>query len=348
MRNVSLITLTLVVLNGYSESHADIFLFDGLATKQIATTNQNDLSLQISGSNVVWHMVDRFDTEIYLYDGNVRRQLTDNSFNDELPQVSGSNVVWQSPAGIFLFNGETTREVTLDGREPLVSGSNVIWSSGDDDEIELFLYDGSTTIQLTDNDVVELHADISGSRVVWDASDGNDREIFLHDGSMITQLSRNGIDDIFPHISDSRVVWETDSGIFLYDGTIKLLSTAGTHARISESNVVWQEYDGNDREIFLFDGSSTTRLTNNSFDDLGPEVSGSNVAWTGWDGHDWEILLHDGFMTTQLTDNNFDDVSPQISGSNVVWEAVVPEPSTFGLVTCLTCLVSGRRRSDRR
>ena len=58
------------------------------------------------------------------------------------------------------------------------------------------------------------------------------------------------------------------------------------------SNVVWQGFDGNDDEIFLYDGNSTTQLTNNSYDDSWPvHIYGSNVVWQGYDGSDWEIFL---------------------------------------------------------
>jgi hypothetical protein len=45
------------------------------------------------------------------------------------------------------------------------------------------------------------------------------------------------------------------------------------------------------------------------------------VVWRGWDGADPEIFLYDGTVTTQLTDNDCDDHYPQINASGcVVWE----------------------------
>ncbi|UCD28771.1 MAG: hypothetical protein JSV03_17115, partial [Planctomycetota bacterium] len=85
------------------------------------------------------------------------------------------------------------------------------------------------------------------------------------------------------------------------------------------SNVVWWGSDGHDYEILLYDGINTNQLTNNSYDDWYSQISGSNVVWWGSDGHDWEIFLYDGTDTTQLTNNSYDDEFPQVSGSNVVW-----------------------------
>ena len=62
-------------------------------------------------------------------------------------------------------------------------------------------------------------------------------------------------------------------------------------------------------------------LTNNNFDDYGPEISGNNVVWYGFDGNDYEIYLYDYNRRSiaQLTDNDIYEYSPQISGNNVVW-----------------------------
>ena len=55
--------------------------------------------------------------------------------------------------------------------------------------------------------------------------------------------------------------------------------------------MVWDGWDGNDYEIVLYDGTTTTQLTNNSYDDSYPQVSGSNVVWHGSDGNDYEIFM---------------------------------------------------------
>ena len=68
--------------------------------------------------------------------------------------------------------------------------------------------------------------------------------------------------------------------------------------------------DGNDNEIYFWNGSTTTNISNNGVDDLGAEVDGSNVVWSRWDGNDYEIVLWDESATTQITDNSVDDLFP--------------------------------------
>jgi len=83
----------------------------------------------------------------------------------------------------------------------------------------------------------------------------------------------------------------------------------------SNSNDDWA------REIFLYDGTTTTGLTDNTYMDNAPRISGSNVVWeASVDGEDSEVLLYDGVSTTRLTDNDGQDRYPEVSGSNVVWQ----------------------------
>ncbi|NQU21930.1 MAG: hypothetical protein HQ567_11660 [Candidatus Nealsonbacteria bacterium] len=262
------------------------------------TNSPGNSAPQVSGSNVVWQAFDNgWQSEIFLYDGTDVTQLTDNIYGDRYPQVSGSNVVWRGGDG--------------------------------NDDSEIFLYDGSTatTKQLTDNGYPDDQPQISGSNVVWQGGSGGDAEIFFYDGSTTKQLTNTSHHHSNPQISGSNVVWSCVEGYFFYDGsTTKRLnySDAGTHPEVSGSNVVWNGRlnSGADYEIFLYDGTDITQLTDNNYEDGSVQVSGSNVVWNGYpnSGTNSEIFLYDGATTKQLTNNNYHDGQPQISGSNVVWQ----------------------------
>lgn len=242
---------------------------------------------------------------------------------------------------------------------PDISGSNVVWGVNDYEEedgttfADVFLYDGTTTTQLTGNGEFddEYSPQVSGSNVVWTGYDGNDSEIFFYDGTTTTQLTNNS-DDEFPEVSGSNVVWSStdgnDSEIFLYDGTTTTQLTNNSlddefaRISISGSNVVWEDYvsagSSNLVKLYLYDGKTTTQLADIPSYESG--ISGSNVVWSGFDGNeDLEIFLYDGKTTTQLTNNSFSDYMPAISGKSVVWlggdggsvqifTTTVPEPSS--------------------
>jgi hypothetical protein len=106
----------------------------------------------------------------------------------------------------------------------------------------------------------------------------------------VVKLTESSLDDLVPKINDS-------------------------------GHVVWMGSDGNDDEIFLYDGTAITQLTNNSYDDDNPQINNSgHVVWEERDGKNSEIFLYDGNTITQLTDNPDRDIMPQINNNGqVVW-----------------------------
>jgi beta propeller repeat protein len=224
------------------------------------------------------------------------QKLTDNSYPDYAPQISGNNVFWQTSVVNY---------------------------------IDLYLYNGSQILQLSDRDYSneeDIYFQMSGDRAVWSASDGNDREIYFYNGNQVIQLTDNNDDDSDFDFLDNKVVWSAldgnDREIYLYDGNQVVQLTDNDFydfsPQISGENVVWSASD--DREIYLYDGSQVVQLTSNAdFNSL--EISGNNLVWSASDGNDSEIYLYDGSQVVQLTDNNVNDSYPDISGNNVVWSA---------------------------
>jgi hypothetical protein len=225
---------------------------------------------------------------------------------------------------------------------PQIWGDKVVWSGDDGNDWEIFLYNGTETIQLTNNDVDDQRPHIWGDHVVWTGDDGNDTEIFLYNGTETIQLTDNDVDD-----GSSGTGLGVDSGL-----------------RIWGDHVVWQGDDGNDEEIFLYNGTETIQLTDNELIDKGPQIWGDQVVWQGgptnndqavflfnateiiqltdydgccrdvqiwgdhvvWQGHDgdYEIFLYNGTETVQLTDNDVIDGSGLwdglgVWGDNIVW-----------------------------
>ena len=95
----------------------------------------------------------------------------------------------------------------------------------------------------------------------------------------------------------------------------------------SKGNAVWTASDGNDDEIFFYDGESSRRLTYNDDFDNTPQISGNNLTWQQtesdpllsiFDGS--EVVVYDGETETIETIAEVDSLTfPGISGNNVVW-----------------------------
>jgi hypothetical protein len=131
--------------------------------------------------------------------------------------------------------------------------------------------------------------------------------------------------------------------------------------RVSEGNVAWYGWDGNDLEIFFLKDGVVTQLTDNSVEDRGPVVWGNTVAWMGWDGSDYEIFYFDGSRVRQVTDNDLNDRMGDLHGDTIAFVGqsktewgeiylarVIPEPSTALLIGVGILGMAYRSRSDSR
>lgn len=61
------------------------------------------------------------------------------------------------------------------------------------------------------------------------------------------------------------------------------------------------------------------QLTDTRTNNMEPTAAGQYVVWQSWDGSDWEITLFDGETTTVITNNDVQDVSPVIQDGYVLW-----------------------------
>ena len=225
--------------------------------------------------------------------------LSNNGLENEDPQIQGNKVVWEGNKQIFFYDGNETKKITnnaFQNQDPQISGNNIVW--------EGFISDGL----------------------------GAKKDVFIFDGeTTVTTDSPIGTFNDDPQISGDKVVWAVNNQILLYDiSTDKTENLADTsfenkNPQISGNNVVWEgeEKDG-DKEIVVYDGTTTRAITNNNFEDNNAQISGNNVVWEGEDpeGND-QIFFYNiqTKQTTQITNNSFENEDPQISGKYIVWEA---------------------------
>ena len=76
------------------------------------------------------------------------------------------------------FSGATN----YSARPPQISGNKVVWSAYVGfNNWEIFLYDGATTFQVSNNPYDDKNPKISGNNIVWQGYDGNDWEIYMYE-----------------------------------------------------------------------------------------------------------------------------------------------------------------------
>ena len=120
--------------------------------------------------------------------------------------------------------------------EPQINDHDqLVWGGGS----YVNFYDGSTIIKIAECNTYMSPQLNNNGYVVWFDYDGSDTDVFLYDGSNTIQLTDNDYDDFYPKINDNDwVVWQgytesiVPSGeIFLYDS---LTAKDEVHERAAE------------------------------------------------------------------------------------------------------------------
>lgn len=263
---------------------------EGWGTIQITSNDYYDWYPRISEHTVVWQgEVNGEDWEILYYDIDTTRihQLTNNTYDDYDPVICYPYVVWESDSGtgdtyeiwfcdLSAIKPKPLRLTTNDYHDlyPDVSIAsrtdphpNVVWQGNPKgDNWEIFYYDGTSTLQLTNDVKDDQLPKVSGENIVWrNGTASNEWEIYLYKGTVPIRLT----DNLFP---DSR-------------------------PDIYGSNVAWECLDGSDWEIYSYYAGSVECITR-SFPDANdryPVVSGTKVAWQRGD-----------YPSTQIDYHNFD------------------------------------------
>jgi cysteine-rich repeat protein len=132
----------------------------------------------------------------------------------------------------------------------------------DDDDFEIFLSNGTSVEQLTENDYDDVTPAIHGNDVVWVGfPDSNDEgEIFHDDGTTTEQVTDDDLDDFDPQVSSGP------------DGT----------------TIAWVKTDGDD-EVWVFDGCESSAITDNAAADGSVALDGNRVAWVRGSGSSSEV-----------------------------------------------------------
>jgi hypothetical protein len=198
------------------------------------------------------------------------------------------------------------------------------------------------TIRLTNNNINDTFFAIAGNNTGWKTTDGNDSELYLYNGSRIVKLTNNNRnDDTFQGISARYALWESNTGrtyddFFAYNGRriIRLTNNNqpelfgevldGAYGKISGRYITWQTYPNPDfsisnPDVGIFDGTRIVQATNNGtgkFED-------SSEKYVVWEDSG-ELYLYDGIREVRLTNNDEIEIfnyQENIFGNFVIWEA---------------------------
>jgi hypothetical protein len=313
------------------------------------TYNNNEPQIN-GGGQVVWAGYDGNDYEIFFFDGEKTTQLTNNTDNDNAPDINNKgHITWMTldnisleRKGVFYYDGSIINKISNRGEDPKINDSdNIVWFDYDGQDNEIFLNNGSGTIQLTDNSWNDLGPKISNSgSITW--LNWTNQQVMYYDGSSITQLTDNATENLDVEINDNGLaVWTSinssagKNDIFLYDkqNSIQISNNIGYNQKPqinSSGDVVWYCYNDNTPNhpdniyLFKYQQQEVIRLPQLPTSNLNtpfrnPDInSKGEVVWQGDLGNWYEIFLFDGTKTVQITDNSNIDMYPKISDNGII------------------------------
>jgi len=313
---------------GYDGTGYGALFYDGNITIPLTSGVPTDID---NGQVVIAGLV-AGDLEILFYDGSQIIPLTNPGKTDVHPSLHNGQVTWESQWHDANWNYHF--EILLyNGTFPFIPVSDTPFS---DDSPEI--YNGQITW-----------------RRLWDPS--GTPEVYLYDGNstiLLTEQDYRG--GSFPKIDNGQVVWHGTAGpigadaaeIFLYDGALppRRLTTntqPDFNPQIHNGQVVWQRWDGNDWEIYFYDGvNAPIPLTDNTWDDVWPSIHNGQIVWHRWDGTDWDIYFDDGSHVNPepITINDYYDGQAKIHNGYITWtgydgndyEIFLAEPKTIEIL----------------
>ena len=206
------------------------------------------------------------------------------------------------------------------GGEPVLSDTHVAWTRWVDTNNEVFLYNGISVSQFTNNSVNEQNLFASEKYIAWNWRDpvaGDD--IFLYDGTTASQLTAAGY-NYRPKIHGERMVWEVSGGIVLYD------ISSGSKRSLSGMDP-W--INGNWVSLTLrelgFDYAYVYDISTQTYQKLGigrsTRVNDDYVAYHYYDGDNNQVMLHKraSSVTSQLTESGTSQMDINLDGNHLLW-----------------------------
>jgi Ca2+-binding RTX toxin-like protein len=291
-----------------------------IGTRELSANNSiaRKQTLAISGNRVAWDSYENNAPKIRYYNGTNTVELGDGV----APKLYQQGVVWSSEyQGIQYFNGQTTTlisDIPLFGSPVLkTSGNNIVWSGNGPNGTELFLYDGSTTKQITTEgyniparNAGPTNYEISGQKVIWtsfildeNGSINLNTEVYYYDGSQTQRLTNTAQQDRQFGFVQGVPVWgsfdaDGNEQLFTYQNNqIQQLTTAqnnlGGNYKLIDGVLAWEHSDpiSGQTDIYVYNGQNISQLTNTPESETLMSKSTDRIYWSSTAG---EFVYNNG------------------------------------------------------
>ena len=211
--------------------------------------------------------------------------------------------------------------------------------------------DQYNTIRITENGRSNGFPKLDGNHIAWRGYTSSGVSTIYYEnlttgtrvdvGSTATVRGFTGI----PSLSNGQVAWRvwddaTDRlYIYLWDGAQTRLITDypvgnfpmpwgylpsyhSVDVALDNGQIAWAGWDGNDYEIYLWDGANTTQITDNSVNDYEAQLNNGQIAWTGVEANStsFDVFFWDGLTITNVSNRpGYPDEDAHLMNGEIAW-----------------------------
>ncbi|MDP3918978.1 MAG: hypothetical protein Q8Q35_03700 [Nanoarchaeota archaeon] len=216
-----------------------------------------------------------------------------------------------------------------------IYGSYIVYKSDEPGNNDIYLYDGSTSLQISTNINANINPKIYGDYIVWQNFNTDNWDIVLYSISSLTEeyITEDLSHQVSPDISSSWIVWADerngDWDIYGYDysSETSLVTNTGDQAspKLAGDILVYTSDESGNSDIYYYDLSDTTsipvQVTSSTSKENAPETDGTYIVWQtdeadNWDIHGYEISSGTTFIIADSEDN---ERLPHVDNGIVTW-----------------------------
>ncbi|MFN3403984.1 MAG: T9SS type A sorting domain-containing protein [Cytophagaceae bacterium] len=247
---------------------------------------------------VIWNSLVNGNWDLYKYEEGQISNLTNTSQYEINPQISESSITWST----YNDNGfYTLYEYVFESRSTEILSNRVV------SPYNVYLFDNI---------------------IYWSAWDGNDYEIYYKNNQATGIITNNSHNDYIlaatPEALCYYAQFNSTNYIYVYDGAYKVVhnSTNYIYETVgSGKNFAFSLSDGQDPEIFFWNGTDLRQITDNSLYEYGLSISENGVAWTEYSNKGTvKVFANEEYITFQSPNTQY---FPILRGSTVLWSEII-------------------------
>lgn len=303
------------------EDDIDEYPTDPFNIKRITFNGQGHRSPKLDGNLLVWRGYnDKSQVCIFMQDLTKLNedpiniaQTIDSGFIG-VPSISKEKVAWRLYDNVESF-------------------SIFLWEAGNLSNLTTYPAGNFTMPYGYPPSYHSIEVSLDNDQIAWAGWDGNDYEIFLWNGASIQQITDNELDDYEAQLNNGQISWTQtlDNGnfeIFFWDGsTISNISNRSKQpdedSNLMNGKIAWSGFESITylRDIYFYNGSET-KVFNLPGNDYEPQIDNKDgfVTWHNRSNNIYNIYFSDGYEIFHLpTCENCNDIEPFANNSRIAF-----------------------------